>query len=140
MKSLSTAVSTQAIVMIILGIFFTIYAPNMLAYFGIPNIPENNTLLYWNIAAFARLFGAALFGFGLLLWAVRSLVTSSLVSVEIRRGIFFALALAGIVGIIVALTQQFGVWSSAAGWVMILLFLALTMINIAGLVITSREA
>jgi hypothetical protein len=139
MKYLSTIFTAQAIVIIILGIFVTLYAPLVLAYFGIPDLPENNSLLYWNIAAFARLFGVTLFGFGLLLWAVRGLATGPQVSPEKRRGIFFALVLAGIGGTIVALTQQFAVWSNAAGWVMILLFLIFTGTNIAGLVISSRE-
>jgi len=68
---LKLVITINAIIFIAIGIGFTLYAPNALAYFGVSDLPGDNALLYWNIAAFARMFGAMLFIFGMVLWAVR---------------------------------------------------------------------
>jgi hypothetical protein len=107
----------NAILFIAFGIAFALYGPLMLAFFGVPEIEENSVMLYWNVASFARMFGAALFGFGFLIWAVRSLVASQIASPEALRGVVFALLLGNLMGAVVAITQQSSVWLSTAGWV-----------------------
>jgi hypothetical protein len=117
----------NAILFIAFGIAFALYGPLMMAFFGVPEIEENSVMLYWNVASFARLFGAALFGFGFLIWAVRSLAASQAVSAEARRGVVFALLLGNLMGAIVAITQQSSVWLSPAGWVATAIFALLTL-------------
>ncbi len=119
---LSHLLTINAALAIALGIAFSLYAPVMMAFFGIAEIPEGNILLYWNIASFARLFGAAFFGFGLLLWSVRSFPERDEFKLETRRGIVFALLIANGIGLFVAATQQFSIWNNAAGWASIAVF------------------
>lgn len=113
----------NAVLAIAAGIAFTIYAPLALAFFGIPEIPSDNVLLYWNTASFARLFGAALFGFGLLLWSIRGLIVSQETGASPARGILSALLFANGIGAFVAIVQQSSVWKGLAGWVMFAIFL-----------------
>ena len=124
---LTTIMTVNAFIWIALGIIFMIYAPVMLAFFNLPNIPAGNTLMYWNVAAFARLYGAALFTLGFLLWAVRGLVEAGGVPPESHRGIAFALLLGNGLALIVALTQQSSVWLVPAGWILVLIYLVITV-------------
>ena len=54
---LTHLITLNAILFIAFGIAFALYGPLMMAFFGVPEIEENSTLLYWNVASFARLFG-----------------------------------------------------------------------------------
>jgi Ca2+/Na+ antiporter len=124
---LNLVLTINALLALGFGIAFALYGPVMLAYFSVPEIPSDDILLYWNVAAFARMFGATLFGFGLLLWAIRGVVDHKNTSPEVRRGIVFALLLANIMGAFIAITQQFSIWESPAGWVSIAIFLLLLL-------------
>jgi hypothetical protein len=106
-----------------LGIGFTIYAPNFLAYFGVSDLAGDNYLLYWNIVAFARMFGVLLLAFGLILWSLRKIFSDPLVNQGIQREILFSLVLGHILIIITVLTQQSSVWGSIVGWIIALIFL-----------------
>jgi hypothetical protein len=119
---LSILLTINAALAIALGIAFSLYAPVMMAFFGIAEIPEGNVLLYWNIASFARLFGAAFFGFGLVLWSIRHIPDQNEFKVETQRGIVFALLIANGIALFVAATQQFSVWNNAAGLASIVVF------------------
>jgi hypothetical protein len=110
-----------------LGIAFTLYSPLMIALYGIPEVPGGDVLLYWNVAAFARMFGAALFGLGILLWALRKSTDTQETPLELRRGILFALVISKAIGLVVALTQQMSVWLTPAGWITAALFAALLL-------------
>jgi hypothetical protein len=119
----------NALIFIGLGIAFALYAPLMVALFGVLRFSGGEAGLYWYTASFARLFGTALFGFGFLVMAVRNLGEPgpNRISVENRRGIISALLLANIVGLFVTVTQQYTVWTAAGGWVAILVFLLLAI-------------
>ena len=67
---ISKVINVNAILSMAMGIAFGIYAPLILAFFGIPDIPSEDVLLYWSVASFVRMYGAALFSFGILLMAV----------------------------------------------------------------------
>lgn len=125
---LSQFLTLHAILALALGIAFALYGPLMIAAFGVPEIPENNVLLYWNVASFARLFGGALFGSGLLLWSIRRLPDEKGFPAAVRRGIVFAMLLSSALVAFVAITQQVSVWGSPAGWVTFGLFTALTLV------------
>lgn len=124
---LSNLLSLNALLALGFGIAFALYAPLMMAFFGVPEIPSEDILLYWIVASFARMFGAALFGIGLLLWAVRGVAVQPDTSPEVRRGIIFAMLLANAMGAFVAATQQFSIWLSAAGLIVIAIFTALVV-------------
>lgn len=127
MLTLPRLITFNAILAMALGIGFALYGPLMLAFFGIGDIPSQEALLYWNIAAFARLFGAGLFSVGLLLFALRTPLTKSELSGQSRRGVIFSLLLGNLLTTIVMLTQQASVWNAWAGWVLSAVFALLTL-------------
>ena len=131
-------ININAILSLLFGIAFTLYGPLMMAFFGIPEIPEGNIMLYWHAAAFARMFGAALLGAGLILWSLRRIAKNNTITPEIRRGIIYSLIFANGIGIFVALTQQAQIWSSPAGWVTVAVFALLFLGYVYLLAVESR--
>ncbi len=112
---LSRLVTINAILFIIYGIAFSLYSPLMMNFFAVPELQTIDSQGYWLLASFARMFGAALFGFGLLLWALRGSIDQA--SQATRRGIVFALILAYLLAAIVSATQQVSIWQGPAGWI-----------------------
>ena len=106
----------NAIVFIAFGIAFALYAPLVAGAFGILKI-EGTAEMYWFSVSFARLYGAALFGFGFLVWAVSNLTEGLASGSSARRSVLVAMLLANGMGEIVALTQQVSIWGSLAGWI-----------------------
>lgn len=127
MLTLPRLVTINAILAMALGIAFALYGPLMLAFFGIADIPSQEVLLYWNIASFARLFGAGLFSVGLLLFALRTPLAKRELSSQSRRGVIFSLVLGNLLTTIVLLTQQASIWSTATGWILSAVFSLLTL-------------
>lgn len=107
----------NALLFIAIGIAFTLYAPNALAYFGVSDLPSGDYLTYWFIISFARLFGAMLFSLGLLLLGVRSLVSEPNLRPEAQRNALSSLVLGSIIAAVTAFTQAAAVWSTALGWI-----------------------
>ena len=107
------------------GIAFALYSPLMMVMFGIPDIPSQDVLLYWNVIAFARMFGGALFALGLLLFALRRPIEA--LSPEQRRGLVFALLIGNVVSLFIATTQQLSIWLAPAGVVAIVVFAILAL-------------
>lgn len=107
----------NAMLFIAIGIAFTLYAPNALAYFGVSDLPSGDYLTYWFIISFARLFGAMLFSLGLLLLGVRSLVSEPNLRPEAQRNALSSLVLGSIIAAVTAFTQAAAVWSTALGWI-----------------------
>ena len=70
---LSKLLPINGFIFLALGIGFTLYGPNVLAYFGVQDIPGLQVEVYWTIVGFARMFGAILITFGLVLTGLRSL-------------------------------------------------------------------
>lgn len=122
---LTQLITINAILAIAFGIAFGIYGPIMMAFFNVPEAPGGTVGLYWLVVSFARMFGAALFGFGFLLWAIRGVVAQASTSLESKRGIIFSLLLANAMGAFVALVQQMAFWSSGAGWVTVGIYVLL---------------
>jgi hypothetical protein len=118
---LNWIVSINAISFLIIGIAFGIYAPLVLNFFGVPDIPSEDLLLYWTTVSFARLYGATLFGFGIVLWALRSYLEATLP--ESRRGVIFSLVLANIFAAFVAATQSASIWQTWTGWILMIMHL-----------------
>lgn len=112
---LAQLITLNSLVFIGLGIAFAYAAPIMLAFFQVPQTLSGDVLDYWQVAAFARLFGAALFGFGFLLFSLRNAVDEF--NPHSRRGVIFAMLLAHLAAAIVAVTQQFALWLNSAGWI-----------------------
>jgi hypothetical protein len=112
---LNVLIAIHAFLSIAFGIAFALYGPLMMAFYAVPELSGVDAQIYWQIAAFARMFGAALFGFGFLLFALRGFVDE--IEAQSRRGLVFALFLANLMAFIVSITQQSAVWSSLAGLV-----------------------
>lgn len=113
---------TNAIIFIALGIGFALYGPLMMNAFGMLDFAEADGGIYWFTASFARLIGAALFGYGLLLWAISDLPSSGALLAPKKRKLYLALLLGNILGLYVAITQQWQVWINLAGWLTIGVF------------------
>lgn len=126
MKSGPT-LTLHAILFMAAGIAFALYGPLMLNLYGVTAVEGGNDLLYWHIASFARLFGAALFLAGLLLFALRSAAAD--LPPAALRGVAFSLAIGDAILLVVALTQQTSVWSSSGGWVTAGIFFALLILS-----------
>jgi hypothetical protein len=122
---LTQLITLNAILAIAFGIAFGLYGPIMMAFFNVPETPGGTADLYWLVVSFARMYGAALFGFGFLLWAVRGIVAQPTMGADLRRGIIFSLLLANGMGCFVALVQQSAFWMSAAGWTTVGIYLLL---------------
>lgn len=120
---LNFLLTLNAILFIGAGIAFALYGPLMIAVFGILEVVGDSPM-YWYAASFARMFGAALFGFGFLLFALRR-SSSSAVDQGTGRGTLTALVLSYLLASIVALTQQVSIWGSLAGWITVALCLLL---------------
>lgn len=121
---LSSLIAFNGILFIAFGIAFALYGPLMMAFFNVPELSIDSTT-YWHLAAFARMFGAALFGYGFLLWALRGAVDE--LAAAKRRSIGMALLLGNLLAAMVSITQQSSIWYNAAGWVTTGIFAGLTL-------------
>ena len=121
---LPTFLSVHAIVLLAAGIAFALYGPLMLAFFAVPDTVKDSET-YWHIAAFARMFGAGLFGLGILIWSLRKVVDA--LPPAARRGVLAALLLANLMSAFVAITQQSAIWLTPAGWIATGLFALFTL-------------
>lgn len=126
---LSQIININAILSIALGIACALYAPLVLSALGIPESNSNDVALYWNAAAFTRMYGAALFSYGLLLFAIRKIVPDPNQK-PVRRGILFSLILGNIIALFTAVTQQVIVWGSTIGWILSAFYLVFPVLYI----------
>lgn len=115
---LSRVINLNAILSIALGIAFGLYAPLVLAAFQIPDDRSGDSLLYWYAVSFARLYGAIMIGFGLLLFSIRPMIEKA-DNNQFKRGFLFTLVIGSIIGFITCLTQQAAVWQDPLGWVLV---------------------
>ena len=120
-------IQINAILFLALGIAFALYGPIVIDTYGMLDISGADGAAYWFTASFARLLGAGLFGYGFLLWAVTDLTARGFLPAENRQRIVLALLLANIVGLFVAVTQQWQIWVNLAGWVTIAVYTLLTL-------------
>jgi len=131
MKSILRLIKIHATVLIACGIAFGLYGPLMMAFYAVPELLQISTDIYWQIAAFARMFGAALFGFGLLLWALRNAFSE--LSPPSQRGVLAALILANLMGAFISITQQSSIWGTPAGWITTAVFAVFTIAYIVAI-------
>ena len=120
----SSLFAFNGILFVAFGIAFAVYGPSMMGLFRIPELNIDG-IAYWHVTAFARMFGAALFGYGFLLWAVSRAVDE--LSAANLRSVLMALLLGNLLAAIVSISQQSSFWYNAAGWVTSLVFAALTL-------------
>jgi hypothetical protein len=121
---LSTLIAFNGILFLAFGIAFALYGPLMMAFFDVPELTIDSTT-YWHVAAFGRMFGAALFGYGFLLWALHGAVDE--LGEAKRRSVVMALLLGNLLAAVVSITQQSSIWYNAAGWIASGVFAALTL-------------
>jgi hypothetical protein len=115
----------NALLYIAIGIAFFLYAPLMLNFYGILE-SSSTTRTYWFSTSFARLFGAAIFGTGLLIFSIRNLISL----LADKRSLIFVLILINLVGTVVSITQQVSVWGTLMGWITAALFLVMTCVYV----------
>lgn len=116
-----------AILAVVCGLTFVLWSPMLLPLFGVSQIPvpvagDVSAMSFWQSAAFARVFGALLVSFGLLVWTVRRVVET-----EAGQPLIFALSVGcGFVSLI-SLTQQIAFWETGAGKLVVFGFLGLAI-------------
>jgi len=132
---LSPLLAFNAILFIAFGIAFAVYGPSMMGFFKVPELNIDG-IVYWHVTAFARMFGAALFGYGFLLWAVSRAVNE--LSAANLRSVLMALLLGNLLAAVVSITQQSSIWYNSAGWVTSGIFAALTLAY-GALLVTRRS-
>lgn len=112
---LTQLMTANAILLVAAGIAFALYGPLMMAYFAVPEILDSNVLVYWEMASFVRLCGAALFGLGILLWAIQPALKSA--DLKVQQSVIEGMILANGMAAFVSLTQQAAIWQTPAGWI-----------------------
>lgn len=125
-------IQINALLLVAAGIAFGLYGPLMMAFYAVPELLNINSDTYWQIAAFVRMFGAALFGFGLLLWSLHSPFSG--LSASAQRRIIAALILGNLMGAFISITEQSSIWWTPAGWITTIIFGLLTFAYIVALV------
>ena len=123
----SNFVYLNALVAVCVGIIFALYAPLMLAFFGVPDVQDGNMLQYWQVASFARLFGAALFGLGFVLWSLSRSLAGDQPAWKGQRSLAGACLMANVLALFVTVTQQASVWGTTAGWLTASIFAFFTL-------------
>jgi hypothetical protein len=125
--TLNRLIVINAVLAVVAGLAFALEGPGLLPLYGASHIPtpiagDANAMSFWAGLAFARMFGAALLGFGVSLWFMRYIT-----DLAIRRFVAGSLFVTMGFMIFIALTQQIAIWSTTAGWVTVgvLILLAL---------------
>jgi signal transduction histidine kinase len=100
---------------ITIGFAFLGYGPMMAPLFGAGEIPkpEGEWLHLWRLYSFVRVFGAVLFGMGIISLLGIS-ITDPAAQKHTTLGHFFAYLMA----CTIALTQQIALWDNTAGWLL----------------------
>jgi hypothetical protein len=133
-----TLLQLGAVLLMALGAFLTGWGPLILPSLGIPPLPlpdpqAPQAIGLWKVIAFIRLFGAAVLGLGLVVWALRG-VEDGVALRRVARGMAIATGL--ILGTI--LIQQVAVWSTWPGVALAAFFALMTMLY--GLASLGRRA
>lgn len=126
MKPVSV-MTINAIVFVALGIAFAVYGPMVMAFLSVPELNLDG-VAYWHVTAFSRMFGAALFGYGFLIWWLAQ--RASTLPTEAMAGAVRTLLLGNGIIAIAAITQQSQVWLVSAGWVLTGVFVLFTLVYI----------
>ncbi len=111
---LSTLMVINTFVALLFGLAFVLVPGALLSLYGI-------TLSLGGLVV-ARLFGAALIGYGMLTFLARNAEES-----KARRAIVLALFISDVVGFIVALQGQFSGAVNALGWSTVAIYLLLAL-------------
>jgi len=111
---LSVLMVINAIVAVLFGIAFVLAAGPLLLLYGITLSPGG--------AIVARLFGAALIGFAVILWFARNVKES-----EPRRAIVLGFFIEHVIGFIVALLGQLSGVVNNLGWSTVVIYLLLAL-------------
>jgi hypothetical protein len=117
----------NAIIFVAMGIAFSMYGPLVLAFMQVPEM-EITPATYWQVAAFARMFGGALFTLGFLIWSLARLGDE--LPEAVRSYALRGLVLGNAVMAFVALTEQVSVWGVPAGWVLSGIFVVFSLLYI----------
>jgi signal transduction histidine kinase len=125
-----TMATITAVIFIVAGFGFAFQDMSLARFFGStmrlsrplpPSSVDRVSLLmmYAGLRSFVYMFGAAIFGCGLLVWAIRNLK-------EAAAQTNAALALFGLNAVLgaMALQQQLSIWRTKAGWIAVGLFFA----------------
>jgi len=119
--------TSAAIVLLVSGLALSGWGPVLIRRYGAGAIPDpvpsdEAAMTVWAGISFLRLFGAALFGVG-----VVSLFTRSLSRVEAQKAVSRGLSGAMLVIFVVALLQQIAIWSTTLGWLTVGLLLLVAL-------------
>ena len=111
---LGTLMTVNAVIAGVFGIAFVVVPARALANYGVTVDAQ--------FALVAQLFGAALLGYAILTWSVRSASDS-----DALRAILLALCLADAIAFVIALIGQLGGVVNALGWSTVAIYLLLAL-------------
>lgn len=122
---LSNILTINAIIFIALGIAFAVYGPLAMAFLKVPEL-DIEGITYWPIVAFGRMFGAALFGFGFLIWSIAR--TIDVLPGPAVRNAVRTLFLGNLILVAAAISQQAQVFGNLAGLLLTAVFVVFSLI------------
>lgn len=107
------------------GLILAGWAPGVFTVLTQQQLPpaiasDSAAMSVWSGVAFARVFGAVLFGVGAVLWATNASVVRAK---AVQTALFFSFALATAV----VAAQQIAIWTNGVGWALAGLFAALAI-------------
>src|SRR5262245_37865282 len=112
-----TMATITAAIFVIAGLGFTFWDLNFTRFYGVRDwlehpIKRQEMILMLRMRSFVYMFGASLFGCGLLTWSIRNLKDKT-AQTNASLALFGLNLLAGAF----AFTQQHSIWKSKAGWI-----------------------
>ena len=133
-----TTLRILSLLFIILGILFFSSGPGLLCYFGLDMsaemvCPNYQKLNFWKVFSFTRLFGTAIFMYGIIIGFLAYISGD-----KNRRYVTFGGAIGLLFMIVITLIQQIAIWETIAGWILLLIFI-LSFISLAMLSLNKKE-
>jgi hypothetical protein len=119
----------QAFLFILVGLAFTLYSPLIITGLNLTG-QSQDALGYWQMVSFARLFGAALCGWGMTLLIVQRILSNLKQAAVIpERQLHRAMLLANLLVAFVSATQAASIWGTGRSWWLFLFFLILAILS-----------
>ncbi len=83
---------------------------------------DRDAMVVWSGVAFARAFGAVVFGIGAALWAVNA-------SAPRQRAVHLSFFVGFLFAALIVWSQQTSIWTGSTGWALVALFAALAAVS-----------
>lgn len=136
--TIQKAITTHAIFFIVLGLLFTLYSPLVFAWLGFTSLFADS-IEYWLTVSFARLFGAALCGWGMVILTYQRNLSSLQDYSPNQQRMLVTIILADGLLAFVSSIQAASVWGTSRGWLISAIFFLLALFSIITLVLSRKS-